>query len=77
MNIRDEIRKDFQGLSKDQILNKFIELGFNVTEGSGQINIVEEVFEDEFIFELTTVYSHQQFELNKGERFSLKLSPAC
>ena len=39
MTIREEIRKNFEGLSKNEILEKLKEAGFNVKLGTGKIVI--------------------------------------
>ncbi|MGO4270351.1 hypothetical protein AB4Z22_10955 [Paenibacillus sp. TAF58] len=77
MSIRDEIRKDFDGLTREEVLQKFIDLGFNVSNGSGHIELIEEIYENEFQFEMTTMYSDQEVSHKQGATFSLVLPPAC
>lgn len=57
-DIRKEIRKSFEGLSSEEVLHKLLEAGFNVSKGTGEINIVDDNrLEDEFGFKILTNYS--------------------
>lgn len=39
MSIKEEIRKSFEGLNRDEILKKLQDAGFNVKKGTGKITI--------------------------------------
>lgn len=56
--IREEIRKSFEGLSSEEVLRLLLEAGFNVSKGTGEINIVDDnPLEDEFDFKIVANYS--------------------
>ncbi|MEK3955946.1 MULTISPECIES: hypothetical protein [unclassified Psychrobacillus] len=45
MDIREEIRKQLEGLSQDEIIKVFREAGFNVSKGTGEVNIQDDLHE--------------------------------
>lgn len=56
-DIRKEIRNSFAGLSRDEVLEKLLNAGFNVKKGSGKINIKESDFNTEMYFQLQSTYT--------------------
>jgi len=57
-DIRTEIRKSFEGLSNEEVLNKLLAAGFNVSKGSGEINIKSDsTIDEEFDFTIVANYS--------------------
>ncbi|MER2078078.1 hypothetical protein [Psychrobacillus psychrotolerans] len=66
-DIRAEIRKSFEGLSREEILNKLLDAGFNVSKGTGKINITEnKSLEEEFDFRIVTNYSTKENKIKQG-----------
>ncbi|MGD6893774.1 hypothetical protein [Bacillus infantis] len=56
-NIRKEIRESFDGLSRDEVLAKLLNAGFNVKKGSGKITIKEDNLNEEVHFQLKSKYT--------------------
>jgi len=42
LSIREEIRKQFEGMSRDEIIKALKDDGFNVTDGTGKITITDD-----------------------------------
>ncbi|WP_456276517.1 hypothetical protein [Bacillus sp. AK128] len=56
-NIRKEIRESFSGLSKEEILAKLLNSGFNVKEGNGEITIRDSYHKEDMNFKLQGNYT--------------------
>ncbi|TYR73725.1 hypothetical protein FZC79_17780 [Rossellomorea vietnamensis] len=56
-NIKKEIRESFDGLSRDEILAKLLNAGFNVKKGSGKITVKEDNLNEEMHFQLKSKYT--------------------